>query len=86
MNISFEDAVKNEDLNNIILKRRKNNMLLNNYQIDVLKRYDINYLSYSNYGELLFDIEETLNDNYDDELDYVCSQIAEYVYYNETKK
>ncbi len=86
MNYSLKDAVNIENLDNTILKRRKNNMLLSNYQINVLNKYDINYLNYSNYNNLLFDIEEILNDNYDDELDYICSQIAEYVYYGETKK
>lgn len=86
MNISMKDAVNNENLDDVMLIRRKNKMLLSNYQISVLDRFDINYLNYSNYKNLLFDIEEILSDNYDDELDYICSQIAEYVYYNETKK
>ena len=86
MNISMNDAVKSEELDNVIVKRRKNKMLLSDYQIEVLRRFDIDYLHYSNYHDLLFDIEESLYDNYDDELDYVCSQISEYLYYNETKK
>jgi hypothetical protein len=36
--------------------------------------------------ELLFDIEEYLSDNYDDELDLVSNQIAELIYYRDTKK
>ena len=86
MSISLKDAVNSEELDNVIVKRRKNKMLLSDYQIEVLKRFDIDYMTYSNYHDLLFDIEESLYDNYDDELDYVCSQISEYLYYNETKK
>ncbi len=86
MNISINDAVKSEELDKVIVKRRKNKMLLSDYQIEVLRRFDIDYLHYSNYDDLLFDIEESLYDNYDDELDFVCSQISEYIYYNETKK
>ena len=36
--------------------------------------------------ELLFDIEEYLNDEYNDELDIVSNQIAELIYYKDTKK
>lgn len=86
MSISLKDAVNSEELDNVIVKRRENKMLLSDYQIEVLKRFDIDYMTYSNYHDLLFDIEESLYDNYDDELDYVCSQISEYLYYNETKK
>ncbi len=86
MKITIDDAVRQEELNTYLFKRRANNMLLNDYQVNVLKRFDIDYLKYSDYRSLLFEIETILSDDYDDELDLVCSQIAEYVYYNETKK
>jgi len=82
----MKEAINYEDIDNVILKRRNNNMLLSNYQIDVLNRFNINYLNYSNYKNLLFDIEEILNNDFDEELDFVCSQIAEYIYYGETNK
>ena len=86
MSISIKEAIDVENLDNILLKRRNNNMLLSDYQINILNRFNINYLSYSNYDNLLFDIEQVLADDYDDELDFVCSQISEYIYYNETNK
>ncbi len=36
--------------------------------------------------ELLFDIEELLNSDYDEELDLVSAQISELLYYRDTKK
>lgn len=86
MAISLDEAIKIENLDNVLFKRRENKMLLNDYQINVLNRNGINYLKYSNYKNLLFDIEELLNDNYDEELDSVSKFISEYVYYNETNK
>ena len=86
MAISLDEAIKIENLDNVLFKRRDNKMLLNDYQINVLNRNGINYLKYSNYKNLLFDIEELLNDNYDEELDSVSKFISEYVYYNETNK
>jgi len=84
--ISLEDAIKVIDTDNIIFKRRENNFLLSDYQIGVLQRNEINYLKYNNIRDLLYDIEDILNDNFDDELDNVSSQIAEFLYYTETKK
>lgn len=86
MNISFEEAIKKEELDNYLLKRRENNMLLNDYQIQVLNRNGIDFKKYSNFKDLLFDIEESLTDDYDLELDEVSRWLAEYIYYNETKK
>ena len=84
--IDFDEAIKIANIDNIILKRRNNGFLFSDYQIDVLNRNGINYLNYCNMHELLFDIEELLNNDYDDELDLVSSQISELLYYNDTKK
>ena len=84
--INIDKAIEFADQENIILKRRKNHMLLSDYQINVLKRNGINYNNYSNFHELLFEIEEVLFNYYDDELDLVSNQIAEITYYMDTKK
>lgn len=84
--INVKDAIDFANQEELLLKHRKNNMLLSDYQINVLKQNGFDYLKYSNIHDLLFDIEELLNDNYNEELDLVSSQISEYIYYNETKK
>ena len=61
-------------------------MLLSDYQINVLNRCGLNYKNYNNIRDLLFDIEEVLFDNYDEELDLVSNQISEFIYYSDTKK
>lgn len=84
--INIENVINDIDIDGIILKRRENNFLLSDYQIGVLNRYGINYLKYSNIRDLLFDIEEALSELYDDEVDNVGKQIAEFIYYNDTRK
>lgn len=84
--INVRDAVDFANQEELLLKHRKNNMLLSDYQINVLKKNGFDYLKYSNIHDLLFDIEELLNDDYNEELDLVSSQISEFIYYNETKK
>ena len=84
--IDLKEAIRFADYEKLLLKRRENNMLLSDYQINVLSRNGINYLNYPNMHDLLFEIEECLNDEYDDELDIISSQIYEYIYYKDTKK
>ncbi len=85
-NITFEDAVKISNIDNVLLKRRSNGILISDYQLNVLRKNGIIFSNYSSIDELLFDIEELLNNDYDDELDLISSQLAEYKYYRDTKK
>ena len=84
--ISLDQAIKFANHEELLLKRRENNILLSDYQVSVLSRNGINYNSFSNVRELLFEIENCLDDYFDDELDMVSQQLSEYIYYNETKK
>lgn len=84
--IDVEKAIEYANYDNQLLKRRENNMLLSDYQIDVLKRNGLDYLNYGSIQSLLFDIEEILNEEYEDELDLVSIQLAEFIYYRDTKK
>ena len=85
-NITFEDAIKVADVENVILKRRNNNILLSDYQEDVLCSIGINYNNYANERELLFAILEYLNEVEDDEIELISSQLAEFIYYHDTNK
>ena len=49
MSINLEDAIRIENLDNEMFKRRENNMLLSDYQVSVLNRNGISYKNYSNY-------------------------------------
>lgn len=85
-NISFEDAIEFSNFENLLLSRRENGLLLSDYQIDVLNRNGIEYKKFSNIKDLLFEIENCLDEYFDEELDIVSSQLSEYIYYNEFKK
>ena len=85
-NIDITEAIKYANHENLLLKHYDNGILLNDYQIIILKKYGFNYSKYGSMKELLFDIEEFLNDEYNDDLDLVSNQIAELIYYRDTKK
>ena len=84
--VSIDDAIKISNYEDLLLKRRENNILLSDYQVSVLKRNGIDYNNFSSIRELMFEIENYLDEEFDDELDLVSSQLSEYIYYNETKK
>lgn len=65
---------------------RKNGMLLSDYQIEVLQNNNLNYLDYKSINELLFAINNVLNDDYDEYLDEIASMIDESNYYQNTNK
>lgn len=84
--ITIDEAIKFSNYQELLLNRRENGMLLSDYQVSVLNRNGIDYRKYINIRELIFEIENCLDDYFDDELDLVSSQLSEYIYYNETKK
>ena len=84
--ISLEEAISFSNYKDLLLSRRDNGLLLSDYQISVLNRNGIDYRKYNNVRELLFEIENYLDDDFDEELDLVSSQLSEFIYYTDTKK
>ena len=64
------------------------NFYITKRQIEVLEKYDIDINKFNNIEDLLFDIEEYLNDTGlpADDLEWVSESLAEFNYYNNTNK
>lgn len=81
------------DENELISNEKKflkkyNNIYISEEQKEILDKYDFNVERYSNVSELIYDIEEYLNNcgfSLDD-LEWVSQTISEYNYYNNTNK
>ena len=92
MKINGKDVDINKLINNVyddknIIKMRGNGIYLSDNQIEVLKRYDIDYKKYSSLNSLIFEIEEILNNDVDaNDLEEVSSRLSELNYYNNTNK
>jgi hypothetical protein len=84
--ISLKEAMDFSNYRELLLSRRENGLLLSDYQVSVLNRNGIDYKKYNNVRELLFEIENYLDDDFDEELDLVSSQLSEFIYYTDTKK
>ena len=65
-----------------------NGMMLTNREIEVLNKYKIPYQKCNNLKEIIFEIEEVIEDMdiVEDDLDYISSTIAERDYYQNTNK
>lgn len=68
--------------------KKYNNIYISEEQKDILEKYNINVESYNSVEQLIYDIEEYLNNcgfSLDD-LEWVSQTISEYNYYNNTNK
>lgn len=61
-------------------------MYLSERQVEILKKYNFNYNDYHNIEELIFDVNNYLNENNIDELEIILEEISEYNYYANTNK
>lgn len=68
--------------------KKYNNIYISEEQKEILNRYDIDVSKYLNISQLIYDIEECLNNSTEelDDLEWVSQTISEYNYYNNTNK
>ena len=79
----IEEIVK-ETHEGLKLNKINDNLYLTNKEIEVLDRYDIDY--HTSIEQLMFNLDEILNENDYEDLEEVSNSIAEFNYYHNTKK
>ena len=85
-NFDIDKLTKEIDFNANALKKVNDNLYLTNYQIDVLKRNEINPENYSSLKDIIYIAEEAYEDTLDEELDLVLNELSERNYYENTNK
>ena len=87
MNKDIIDQIDKDAHNSLSMTKINDNLYLSKKQIDVLDRYEIEYKTKS-IDSLMFEIDEILNDSYDDlfDLEDIAKEISEFNYYHNTKK
>lgn len=86
-NLDIDSLTKDVYNDKSMIKMRGNGIYLSDNQIEVLKRYNINYKKYISLNSLIFEIEEILNEEVDaSDLEEVSSRLSELNYYNNTNK
>ncbi len=82
----IENHINKTIQNNKLVKINKN-IFLTNYEIDILKMYNIKYETASNYQEILYFIENELEQNDNTiELEQILLSISERHYYQNSHK
>ena len=87
--LSIEKLVEVTNPRANLMKACGNGIYLSDNQIEILKQYGFSYQNYLNIKSLIFDIEEYINQNYDQELDdleNVLNNLSEFDYYHNTNK
>ena len=82
--INIEDIITEVDIDKNIPKKRNNNLVLRDSQIEILKKYNINYETHTSLKSLIFEI---LNYETDlEDLEQLSEELEEMSYYNYTNK
>lgn len=67
-------------------KKLKNGIFLSDNQITILNMFNIKPETCNSINDLLFLIEDELENEYDEDLDIIGKEIAEFNYYTNTNK
>ena len=88
MDYDIDELISSLDFESNKINTVGNNLMLTNKEIEILDRYKINYLKCNSLKEILFEVEEILNDMdiVDEELDQISQSISERDYYQNTNK
>ncbi len=79
-----DDEIMGND--HAFLQLRSNGLMLSDNDIKILEDNGLNYLDYHSLEELLFSIEEELEENENPLLEELSIKLGEYNYYNYTNK
>lgn len=82
------DTILNDTINKNKLVQVNDKLYLTNYQIEVLEKYQIPYQNCNSINEIIFYIEDILNDDSNDyeDLENISVNMAEMDYYQNYKK
>lgn len=87
MNKEINDILNNIDFENNKLIKINNNLYLTNNQIDILKKYNIDYETSNSLRDLMIKIEDILDYEEDiPELEELLDKLSERNYYEFTNK
>lgn len=86
MNEEIKNILNNIDFNNNKLIKINNNLYLTNNQIDILKRYNIEYNTSNSIRDLMIKIETILDYEEIEELENLLYNLNERNYYENTNK
>ena len=85
MNEEIKNILNNINFNDNKLIKVNNNLYLTNNQIEVLKRYNIDYETSNSLRDLMLKIENIIDYEDIEDLELLLDKLSERQYYEETK-
>lgn len=90
MDFNINDLINEIDFESNSLEKINNYLYLSKKEIEVLKRYNIDYMNANSMNELIYRIEDILNYEFDnpdyEDLEIVSENLSERNYYINTNK
>ena len=86
MNYNIDKLINDIDFNSHALVKINDNLMLTNYQIEVLKRNDIDIYNCLSLKDVIYLAEEAYESTLDEELDNILNELVERNYYENTHK
>lgn len=86
MNEEIKQQINSIDYRSLLHSDIGNGIYLTDMQKNILTRYKIEYLKCSNINELIYHIEDVLNERECEELEDILNDLVEIHYYRDTKK
>ena len=83
--VKIDDLIGNVDFEANMRQPVNDSLDLTAYQIEVLKRYQIDY-NVTSLKDLIYLISQALEENNDEELEFIASEITQRDYYENTNK
>ena len=83
---NIKELLNSIDFNKNKLTKVNDKLMLTNYQIEVLKRFDIIPENYTSLSSIICDAEEVYEETLDEELDVILSELQERNYYENSNK
>lgn len=83
---NIKELLDSIDFDKNKLTKINDKLMLTNYQIEVLKRFDIIPKNYTSLSSIICDAEEVYEETLDEELDNILSELQERNCYENTNK
>lgn len=85
-NLSIDSLLNDINIDQYKTQKVNDYITLTNYQIEVLKRFDIDPSLYTKLKDIIFVTEEIYEETLDEDLNMVLDELSERNYYENTNK
>lgn len=83
---NIEELVNNLDFNRNKYTKINDKLMLTNYQLETIKKYNIDLKNAPSLSYIIFELENILEEDEDEEIEEILAELQERNYYENTNK